>query len=711
MAHPTDPGTPGSAQLLRVHVLFESQDLATPNGASFLRLIRPLEHPSNRTSVALTTAATLPEIPLDLVVIDRLWRSDLTAKRQEELFETLSARQLPYVYSLDDDLFSEPQTDTRPGLPAPEQRLLVRRFLINAAGTIVSTEELARRVARLTPRVAVIGNQLDERLFARQPATNPNQGPLCFGYMGTHTHLQDLLMILQPLRRFLAASRGKVRFEIIGVADATLLESMFDDVPVTIRQVPRNAVRYPEFMEWTAAHLGWDFAIAPLRDDAFNAAKSDLKLLDYGVLGVPGIFSRVPTFADSVQDEVTGLLVDNSAEAWYQALTRMAEDQPLRERLAAQVKEYVWTQRTLAQHAPTWPQVLRKLIAAESDQSSERSPAASPERSAADSPDSASRLVGAPADSAAPKTSERSSGAPLAADTAPAEQDQQQPQAFFWRHALQTSRRNDNLLYFVDTAGKGLEVGPSFSPIAPKSRGYQIEIVDHATADELRAKYHDRGVDLDAIEEVDHVWRGGPLSELLGDQPRYDYIIASHLVEHIPDLVGFLADCERLLRPHGVLSLAIPDFRACFDILRGPSTSGDLLQAHQERRSRHPVGTVFDHFATTVSLNGQPSWPLKSEGTLKFAHGYEDAQRMLERARSSSDYIDVHAWRFTPSSFRLLMHDLRALNLLSLREIGGFLTTDNAEFLVSLQASPGDNQDSRLELAQAALSEWGSIAC
>lgn len=699
------PIQPASA--LRVHVLFESQDLATPNGASYLRLIRPLEHPSNRATVDLSVAATLPDTPIDVVIIDRLWYPNLTADLQDELFETLSARQIPLVYSLDDDLFSEPDTDTRPSLPGPQQRLRVRRFLLKAAGTIVSTDELARRIARLTRRAIVLPNQLDERLFPRQAAPIRKQGPICFGYMGTRTHLQDLLMILHPLRRFLADSQGKVRFEIIGIADETLLESLFDGAPVTIREVPRDAIRYPEFMEWTAANLGWDFAIAPLCDDRFNAAKSDLKLLDYGVLGIPAIFSRTPNFSQSVHDGQTGLLADNSAEAWYDALTRMAEDLPLRERLSAQVKDYVWTQRTLAQHATTWPRVLRALIAPDVSVDSDSDPDILP-------------AARAPAPTALPATQARISAAagPDAADNdllAPeadrSERNGAQQQPFFWRRALHSSRRRDNLLYFVDMGGKGLEVGPSFSPIAPKRLGYDVDVVDHATADELRAKYRDRGVDLAAIEEVDYIWTGSPLTDLLGDQPRYDYIIASHLVEHLPDLIGFFSDCERLLRPNGVLSLAIPDFRACFDLLRGPSTTGDLLQAHHEGRRRHAMGTVFDHFATTAYRNGQPSWPLDAAGSLEFAHRFDQAQRMLERACTSNDYIDVHAWRFTPSSFRLLMYDLRALNRVSLHEVGGFLTPDGAEFLVALQIGHRDTDDSRLQLAQSALHEWGSLDC
>ena len=31
-----------------------------------------------------------------------------------------------------------------------------------------------------------------------------------------------------------------------------------------------------------------------------------------------------------------------------------------------------------------------------------------------------------------------------------------------------------------------------------------------------------------------------------------------HVIEHMPDLFGFMRDCEALLKPNGVLTLAIP---------------------------------------------------------------------------------------------------------------------------------------------------------
>lgn len=92
----------------------------------------------------------------------------------------------------------------------------------------------------------------------------------------------------------------------------------------------------------------------------------------------------------------------------------------------------------------------------------------------------------------------------------------------------------------------------SHNSLAPKKEGLNVHIPDDASADELREKHKGHGVNLENIEEVDFVWRGEPLHELVGRQQSYDWFIASHVIEHSPALIIFLAECERLLKPDGV---------------------------------------------------------------------------------------------------------------------------------------------------------------
>ena len=67
----------------------------------------------------------------------------------------------------------------------------------------------------------------------------------------------------------------------------------------------------------------------------------------------------------------------------------------------------------------------------------------------------------------------------------------------------------------LDLQGKGLEIGPSFSPICSKAEGFDIEIIDVEDRAGLISKYaceKNVGTRLNSIEGVDFVWRGEHMS-------------------------------------------------------------------------------------------------------------------------------------------------------------------------------------------------------
>ncbi len=102
--------------------------------------------------------------------------------------------------------------------------------------------------------------------------------------------------------------------------------------------------------------------------------------------------------------------------------------------------------------------------------------------------------------------------------------------------------RNTLLLGDATRDSRIIEIGPSHAPIAAKRAGWNSFVVDHADQAELRAKYTGYPVDLDAIEVVDAVWRGGRLDHAVpaSHHGRFDRLIASHVIEHIPDFVTFM---------------------------------------------------------------------------------------------------------------------------------------------------------------------------
>jgi predicted SAM-dependent methyltransferase len=243
--------------------------------------------------------------------------------------------------------------------------------------------------------------------------------------------------------------------------------------------------------------------------------------------------------------------------------------------------------------------------------------------------------------------------------------------------------REGKILSEIDKNGIGLEIGPSHRPIASKKNSYNVHIVDHLDKSGLIKKYTNHNVNIDNIEEVDFVWTGHPLSKLINKSSHYDWIIASHVIEHIPDLISFFQECEVLLKPDGIISLAIPDKRYCFDCLNPISSTGEILDAFKEKRITPSPGQVFNHFANAAIRDKNGAWGKNHHGKIELMHSFTQAKDLWSRACNGIGYIDVHCWRFISENFRLLINDLKELGLINLSIIREFDTVD-CEFYVSL---------------------------
>jgi SAM-dependent methyltransferase len=261
--------------------------------------------------------------------------------------------------------------------------------------------------------------------------------------------------------------------------------------------------------------------------------------------------------------------------------------------------------------------------------------------------------------------------------------------------------RNDKILYHISKQGHGIEIGPSFSPVAPKRLGYKVHVIDHLRQTQLVEKYKNANVPLNNIEDVDFVWTGQPYIELTGKRKFYDWIIASHVIEHVPDFIGFLNECDMILKDSGVLSLVVPDKRYCFDHFRPTTGLARVVDSHLNKDSVPTLGTVAEALLYSVSKKKQIAWASGSEGEYTFNHSLEEVLSVLKSIRDSGVYIDEHAWCFTPHSFRLLIHDLYQLGFISQQEIS-FFPTEGCEFFVTLEHQrQGDTPLNRLAILKA----------
>jgi glycosyltransferase involved in cell wall biosynthesis len=126
-----------------------------------------------------------------------------------------------------------------------------------------------------------------------------------------------------------------VRLYIVGISNRST--DWYTAIPV-----PEACKPYPRYVPWLRQIMAeMDLAVAPLVDDAFNAAKSDLKFLEYAAGGLATVASDVPAYRDSISHGETGLLARNTCDDWTANLRQLLSDAQTRQRLADNARAYV----------------------------------------------------------------------------------------------------------------------------------------------------------------------------------------------------------------------------------------------------------------------------------------------------------------------------------------------------------------------------------
>jgi SAM-dependent methyltransferase len=262
--------------------------------------------------------------------------------------------------------------------------------------------------------------------------------------------------------------------------------------------------------------------------------------------------------------------------------------------------------------------------------------------------------------------------------------------------------RRERVLAGLDLGGLGLEIGGGPWPLVASDPALTVRSLDYLDREGLIAKYEAMGVDPSGVRPIDYVWSGERYLDLVGDT-RFDWIVASHVIEHVPDLLGFMNQCAEILKPGGTLTLIVPDRRCAFDYFRMPAGLGAVIDAHLEGRRRSSPGTTAEFALYMAELDGREIWNADDRGRLAFRHPSWLARALYDRA-AAGEHSDIHAWVFTPNSFRLIVEDLHLLGLGRLRE-RSFHAPDTHEFFIQLSPDGAGPGVERLELCRLALDD------
>lgn len=279
------------------------------------------------------------------------------------LLERLEARQVPFIYEIDDLLWDLPDDHGDHDIDTAQKSAIMSA--IRAADLVTtSTSAMRARLERYNANVRVLANAPDPALWLSPIAVEQATRILALHglqaamprvlYMGSRSHASDLQMIAPAVAAFLAGHPG---VEVIQVGGGTLLPGARE------LKVPREYSTYPQFVSWFhVVASAMTFALAPLRDTPFNAVKSDVKFLDYALAQVPGIYSAIDPYERSLADGSHGLVVKKEQQAWVGAMSRLASDQLLRAQIRQQAFQLAVSRTLAGSGSAPWLQALDDLV-------------------------------------------------------------------------------------------------------------------------------------------------------------------------------------------------------------------------------------------------------------------------------------------------------------------------------------------------------------
>lgn len=176
--------------------------------------------------------------------------------------------------------------------------------------------------------------------------------------------------------------------------------------------------------------------------------------------------------------------------------------------------------------------------------------------------------------------------------------------------------------------GRGIEIGALHRPLEVPP-GASVTYVDRYSVAELRTRYPELAGQ--PLTEVSVVGDAQDLSAF--ENSSLDFVIANHLLEHLEYPADGLLEFQRVLRPGGLVYLALPDKRVTFDKKRALTTTDHLLD---EQRRRSAPQHRWDHFL---------DWAVNVDGKAPGEDADEWARDLMAREYS----IHFHVWR--PETF------------------------------------------------------------
>jgi glycosyltransferase involved in cell wall biosynthesis len=291
----------------------------------------------------------------DIVILQREF--PVRYEDYQEIIKRSRQANKPVVYELDDLLFLLPESHPDRQLTYFAPSVLPMMQAISEADLVtVTTEKLAEVVRTINPRVEILPNYFDDRIWKLTPPTPVDnlESKIVIGFMGTNSHKPDLVFLAPVLKELAKDYPEKLEFHFWGAEPPETLSKLSQ-----VHWTSEYFSAYEEFAAFFQTQKA-DIFIAPLVDNLFNRCKSPLKFLEYSALGAACVCSDLEPYNTIVKHRHTGLLA-TTLDDWRYCLTQLIEDNDLRYQLASNAQTRIQVEWILSRNADRWAEAYQDI--------------------------------------------------------------------------------------------------------------------------------------------------------------------------------------------------------------------------------------------------------------------------------------------------------------------------------------------------------------
>jgi hypothetical protein len=284
----------------------------------------------------LPTLTELERMQADILLLhNTLHEPELNALQQYKRFNRCFK-----IFGQDDLIYALPKWNPYRKTNYRDIKQRVHLAISLSDRLLVTTEPLREAYRHICDEIVVVPNYIEYARWKdlsrqRLPGSKPR-----VGWAGAAQHEGDLKLIVSLVKEL----ADEVQWVFLG------------HYPAELRPYIHESYQMVPFEEYPAllARLNLDLALAPLEQNAFNEAKSHLRLLEYGILGYSVVCSDIYPYQNAPVKRVT-------EKGWISAVRERIYDLEATVQEGLELKQWVLKHWLLEDHVTEWGMALNCL--------------------------------------------------------------------------------------------------------------------------------------------------------------------------------------------------------------------------------------------------------------------------------------------------------------------------------------------------------------